>query len=193
MTVQQQEQQANSLHKRRNLWPRLLITGLILLLIGVGTVLWILTSHGAFTSVLPLVIFTVLGVLIALFQWLFPVSSSPLEHPSVHASPPQAQQNTPIVTQMQPIIVHVPATQPLVPLEKAAYRGIVGLPPSTDARTIQQREQVVREVYGRLLQPNITAITLTGIGGVGKSTLAALIYRYTEEQRQTASSPFLAE
>ena len=78
-------------------------------------------------------------------------------------------------------------------LGKTTHRSIIGLPPLTDPRTIQQREQVVREVYGKLVQPDITAITLTGMGGVGKSTLAALIYRYVEELRRTHNSPFLAE
>ena len=76
---------------------------------------------------------------------------------------------------------------------KPAHRGIVGLPPPTNPRTIQQREQAVREVYTKLIQQDITAIALTGIAGVGKSTLAALIYRYVEEQRQTHTSPFQAE
>ena len=35
----------------------------------------------------------------------------------------------------------------------------------------------------KLIQPDITAIALTGIGGVGKSTLAALLYRYVDERR----------
>ncbi len=153
----------------------------------VGIIIWILTSRNAFTAILPLVIFTVLGVLIALFQWLFPVSSGVSEHPSAHQH----------ALQEPPIIVHVPATQPLlepIPLpDKASYRGIVGLPPPTDPRTIQQREHVVREVYTKLIQPDITAIALTGIGGVGKSTLAALLYRYVEEQRRTHTSLFQAE
>ncbi|HKF35274.1 MAG TPA: tetratricopeptide repeat protein, partial [Ktedonobacteraceae bacterium] len=34
---------------------------------------------------------------------------------------------------------------------------------------------------------------LTGIGGIGKSTLAALIYRYAEEQGTSGSGPFTAE
>jgi len=76
---------------------------------------------------------------------------------------------------------------------KPAHRGIIGLPPLTDPRTIQQREQIVREVYSKLTQPDITAIALTGIGGVGKSTLAALIYRYVEKQRQIQADLFLAE
>ncbi len=38
----------------------------------------------------------------------------------------------------------------------------------------------------------MTALVLTGIGGVGKSTLAALVYRYAEEQRQAGHGPFAA-
>jgi len=76
---------------------------------------------------------------------------------------------------------HLPSTStsPTTP----SFRGIIGLPPPTDPKTIEQREKVVKEVYDRLTQPGITAIALTGIGGIGKSTLAALIYRYAEEPR----------
>src|SRR6266700_2824404 len=190
MTTPQQEQRPDFPQKhssKRSSWPRWLIASVILLFTLVGIIIWILTSRNAFTAILPLVIFTVLGVLIALFQWLFPVSSGVSEHPSAHQH----------ALQEPPIIVHVPATQPLlepIPLpDKASYRGIVGLPPPTDPRTIQQREHVVREVYTKLIQPDITAIALTGIGGVGKSTLAALLYRYVEEQRRTHTSLFQAE
>ena len=72
-------------------------------------------------------------------------------------------------------------------------RGIVGFPPLTDPKTIQQRKSVVEDVYGRLTQPDISAIVLTGIGGVGKSTLAALVYRYAQEQHNNGSGPFAAE
>jgi NB-ARC domain len=95
---------------------------------------------------------------------------------------------------MPQIIVHVPTTQPLPPAataaDKAAFRGIVGFPPPTDSRTIQQREKVVKEVYALLTQSDITTIVLTGIGGVGKSTLAALIHRYAEQQRREGKEPF---
>jgi hypothetical protein len=77
--------------------------------------------------------------------------------------------------------------------DKPAPRSIIGFPPPTDPRTIQQREKVVKEVYDKLTQPDIAAIVLTGIGGVGKSTLAALVYKYAEEQHSTTSKHFTAE
>lgn len=201
MSTQQQEQRPDlpQRHRSKRLsWMHWLIASVILLFIIVGIIIWILTSRNAFTAILPIVIFTVLGVLIALFQWLFPISSSTSEHPSAHQHALQVPpQDAPVVHQVQPVVVHVPTTLSLTSPSslagKASYRGIVGLPPPTDPRTIQQREQVVREVYTKLIQQDITDITLTGIGGVGKSTLAALIYRYTEEQRRTDTSPFQAE
>ena len=41
--------------------------------------------------------------------------------------------------------------------------------------------EVVKEIYAKLIQPDMTAVALTGIAGVGKSTLAALVYRFAEE------------
>src|SRR5258708_34445134 len=78
------------------------------------------------------------------------------------------------------------------PLHKHAFRGIRGVPPPTDPRTIQQREKAVRDVYAKLIQPDTTAVVLTGIGGVGKTTLAPLIYRYAEEERPRGRRPLTA-
>lgn len=135
MTTQQQEQRPNlpQKHQRKQpLWVRWIIASAILILITVGTVIWVLSSRGTFTTILPIVIFTVLGVLLALFQWLFPVSISTHEHPIDHSHVPQVlPQNVPVVHQVQPIIVQVSTTQPLTslssPPDKASYRGIVGL------------------------------------------------------------------
>src|SRR5947209_6490351 len=96
------------------------------------------------------------------------------------------------------MIVHVPALDYVHPpetgaLEKAVCRGIRGVPPPTDPRTIQQREKAVREIFARLIEADVTALVLTGIGGVGKSTLAALLYRYAEEQRRAGNGSFKAE
>jgi hypothetical protein len=79
------------------------------------------------------------------------------------------------------------------PTLSSTSRGIAGFPPPTDPKTIQQRKQVVEGIYTQLIQPNISAIVLTGIGGVGKSTLAALVYRHAQEQYSQGSPPFASE
>lgn len=73
------------------------------------------------------------------------------------------------------------------------YQNIEGVPPPTNPRAIQQREGAVRTIYARLLQADTTAVVLTGIGGVGKSTLAALVYRYALERYQVGEGPFPAQ
>jgi hypothetical protein len=60
---------------------RWLIVLVVLALIIVGAILWVEDSQGPWINVLPVVIITVLGVVIALFQWLFPVSSDAQNHP----------------------------------------------------------------------------------------------------------------
>ncbi len=189
--------------ERKQLQERrfIIISIAILLLVG-GTILWILNSQGiiqgSWSSIL-LIIFTVFGIIIGLFQWLYPVSS-PTSQPSQLSQLSQTSQSHPITAEAQPlpqIIVHMPPTAAAPPLtqipEKAPYRGIVGVPPPTDPRTIQQRQKAVQDIYSRLLRSDTTAIALTGIAGVGKSTLAALVYRYTEEQRLAGNDTFTAE
>ncbi len=194
MTTKQQDQRSDLPHtstNKRSHRTRWLIASIALLLVALGASIWILADRSTFTAILPLVIFSVLGVLLALFQWLFPFSSTLSEHIS------EGSQNAPVVHLVPLTIAPVSAGEP--PLGETAlpsqtsYRRIVGFPPLTDPRAIQQREQVVKAVYTQLTQPNITALALTGIGGAGKSTLAALMYRYTEEQRAKHTGPFLSE
>ncbi len=203
-TQQPGHQLDNAQHEQRRkqpLWIRWLIASIIILLIVVGIIIWVVTSQNSLTTILPIVIFTVLGVIIALFQWLFPLSSNASDHPSTSTQPsliPHLSSATPSLSTMPEIHVHVPSanhTHPPQsgPLDKPAYRGIMGVPPPTDPRTIQQRKTVVTDIFGKLIQPDVTTFVLTGLGGVGKSTLAALIYRYAEEQRSAGNGPFAAE
>ena len=88
----------------------------------------------------------------------------------------------------------VPSTIPSPPDSKArTYQNIINLPPPTSPRTIQQREKDVQTIYAQLLQRDTTVVVLTGMGGVGKSTLAALVYRYALEHNQAGESPFAAQ
>jgi len=191
-----ESRQRNQLHKIR--W---IIVIFVLILIAAGTVIWLLTLQGTWITIVPIVIFTVLGVIIALFQWLFPVSSNTSDHSSTIIQSsliPQLSTVTPSLSTKPEIHVHVPLADHTHPpqsglLDKRAYRGIMGVPPPTDPRTIQQRETVVKDTFTKLTKPDITAVVLTGIGGVGKSTLAALVYRYAEEQRRAGNGSFAAE
>src|SRR5437899_8520922 len=72
----------------------------------------------------------------------------------------------------------------------ASYRSIFGTPPPTDPSVIQQRTTLVETITTKLTQPNLNALGLTGIGGVGKSTLAALVHHAVEAQCQQATGPF---
>jgi len=73
-----------------------------------------------------------------------------------------------------------------------AYREIAGLPPPTDQQFIEQRIPLVEAIIARLLQPNLNALVLTGMGGVGKSTLAALLYRHVQSQQERNAGSFAA-
>ncbi len=65
--------------------------------------------------------------------------------------------------------------------------------PLTDARTIQQREQLVQTLYNQLIRLDLSTLVITGLGGTGKSTLAALLYKHAETQRQAGQGPFIAQ
>ena len=77
------------------------------------------------------------------------------------------------------------------PSSSMAYRGIRGVPPLTDKSAIEQRTSLVEAILTKLTQPYLNALILAGIGGVGKSTLASLIYHHVRMQQEAGCSPFL--
>lgn len=72
-------------------------------------------------------------------------------------------------------------------------KSIINLIPPTNPNFFEQREYTVRDVYEKMLQGNATIFVLTGIVGCGKSTLAALVCRYSEQQRSANRGPFTSE
>ncbi len=185
MAQQDQGQQTSKSRKLKRLpLAHWIIFIVVLLLIAAGTFALILYNPDTWSSVLPFAIFAELSIVVALLQWLFPISSHTAEQTTATLSAFPASQ----------IAAHVPSTEPLSqqssPDRKATFRKIAGLPPPTDPRNIQQRETIVKGVYAELISPHTSAVVLTGIAGVGKSTLAALVYRYAEEQRRAGNGSF---
>ena len=131
MATQQQGQQFDNpqRHEQRRgrlLGKRWLIAGIILLLVAAGTIIWIVTDQGSLTTILPIVIFTVLGVVIGLFQWLFPVSSSTSEHHSAILHPSLMGASS--LAEAAQLAVHVPPVDHTHlpqsgPLDRPAYRS----------------------------------------------------------------------
>ncbi|MBV9691983.1 MAG: ATP-binding protein [Ktedonobacteraceae bacterium] len=181
---------------------RLRVIGFIvaLLVLIVGAAYWIMNSLNS-----PLALFTtIFGALATIFTFL-------QLHPIIFAhKSPEPAQPAQAVPATQPIIhinvssspqpVHtsststttIPASSPAVssPADLLTLRTF---PLPTDPRPIQQREAVVKDIYALLVDPNTSAVVLTGLGGIGKSTLAALVLNYAERERHVGRGPFRTE
>ena len=186
MQVQQQIEPIEEVEERARKLSRsyLVITTITIVLFAVGAISGVLSIlgfiHGSFFSILSVVLtsLAVAGILLLRF---YPMSLNSPER-AVISSPHSFDPS---------IMVQVPVTQPLSlskspSIIKNVHRDIRGLPPPTLPTIIHQRGKVVEEIYSRLTQQDVSSIVLTGIGGVGKSTLAALIFRYVEEKFPTS-------
>jgi len=191
-----------SLNKRRSLLRRrvLTLTAFCTLVVCVSIVAIVLNPNAWSTIVTTLV--AVAGSVVALVQWLFPLpshlsydESAYHGQPSIH--PVNGAQPLPVATAQSPVSIAPVSVQTTLPQSVSTNMppslSIEGVPPPTDPRTIQQRDGSVRAVYVKLTQPETTALVLTGIAGVGKSTLAALVHHYSESQRLAGKGPFKAE
>lgn len=194
MGIVQDKQHNNSrvprwLHR----WTTLLhVVALILMLAVITTDLLLLIFHNIkdalwFSDLL--LVLTIIGITFSIAQLLY------LRSLSNGSAAQLAPVNLRFSTEA-PIVSHLPFNEsphvPMLTKEKISYRSIEGTIPPTDSRTVVQREKLVRELYRRLTKADTTAIVLTGMAGVGKSTLAALIYRFVKRQH-LGSSYFTAK
>lgn len=76
---------------------------------------------------------------------------------------------------------------------RSTYRRVMDIPPPPHPKATLLRENVVQEVYTKLIQEDITAIVLTGIAGVGKTTLADQVYHYAKVQSHAGKGPLKGE
>src|SRR5438045_4349646 len=105
MSIQQPEQATKTKERKSLQEKRLIIVIVAILFLVGGAILWILNSQGIIQgswSGILLIIFTVLGIVIGLFQWLFPITASLPQQP-IARSPPSPTPH---------IIVHVPQRTP---------------------------------------------------------------------------------
>src|SRR5260221_9230759 len=152
----------------------------------------ILVAIGSATAALGGILTVYIGIASALKTFLAPSTDKAEQSPGtgIPATPP--------IPAPSPTQTIIPPPQPqtpqrATPQSSIASEFITGSFPPTNPKTIQQRRKLVEEVYSELTKPDMNCIVLTGIGGIGKSTAAALVYKYAEEQRKDDKSPFAAE
>jgi tetratricopeptide (TPR) repeat protein len=191
------------IQKQKSKWPtRMRVIGFILalLVLIVGATVWVLNSLNSLPALFA-TIFGALAVIIAFIQLIpiiFPPKSSEHSLTSRPASTmppiniynviPSSPSATPAVSTSPP-----EHDQPTNASSRSSSLTLRAFPLPTDLRSIQQREEVVKEIYALIIDVGTAAVVLTGIGGIGKSTLAALVLNYAERERQAGRGPFQRE
>jgi len=201
-TSREQKQKRKGFSRRQRLIATVIVALIVALAIATAQVL-----SGA--KIIPDIWATISNAIVGTFGMIFaffaliPLLFASDEPQQVSATATQVPTPLPAVASPQPIIIQLqqpispqplppPIPQPPVP-EKPVSGNITGSFPPTDPKTIQQRRKLVEEVYSELTKPDMNCIVLTGIGGIGKSTAAALVYKYAEEQREGGKGSFTAE
>jgi len=184
---------------QKSKWPtRVRVIGFILalLILIAGATIWVLNSLNS----LPALFATIFGALAAIFAFmqLIPIifhqkSSGPAQsiQPASTVQPINIYNVIPPSQSAPPVVSPAPP-EPDQPTNVPSRSGSLTLrafPLPTDSRSIQQREEVVKEIYALLIDSDTAAVVLTGIGGIGKSTLAALVMNCAERERRIGKGP----
>ena len=181
MSTHRQQQQSDQEKKRTWFSRRNVVIATIVIVALLITTAWILSILNVIPATWATITTAVLTVATAVFTLV-------AAFPSLFGSEKPEQHTTSSSTSQ---VQHIPDSSSSP--DPVAQRGIAGLPPPTNPRTIQPRAKEVQEIYAQLTQDDTTAVVLTGIGGAGKSTLAALVSQHAEKQRIDGKGPFTAE
>jgi hypothetical protein len=213
MARQMQEQEHNDLHRdeRRHplpLWVRWFIVLFVLFIVIACTILWIIQGAQA---IIPVAVFTALGIIIAFSQvlpWLFPdikhehsptsssqsiSGSSHMFSPSPFSQSPPSSAQTPF-----PDISRAPQNLTLSTTQQPgqAAQEISTSKPRIDwgeAPPIEKfygREQELGELKRWIVSDRCRIIAVLGIGGIGKT---ALVARLAEQLRDEFEYVFWRE
>src|SRR5260370_19265523 len=181
MSTHRQQQQSDQEKKRTWFSRRNVVIATIAIVALLITTAWILSILNVIPATWATITTAVLTVATAVFTL---VSAFPS---LLHSETPGQSKTPSSSSQLQGTPDSLSSPDPV------ARRVIAGLPPPTNPRTIQPRAKQVQEIYAQLTQDDTTAVVLTGIGGAGKSTLAALVSQHAEKQRIDGKGPFAAE
>src|SRR5216683_707768 len=182
MSTHRQQQQSDQEKKRTWFSRRNVVIATIVIVALLITTAWILSI----LNVIPATSATIITAVLTVATAVFTLVSA---FPSLLHSETPGQSKTPSSSSQ----LHGTPDSLSSPDPAVVQRGIAGLPPPTNPRTIQPRAKEVQEIYAQLTQDDTTAVVLTGIGGAGKSTLAALVSEHAEKQRIDGKRPFMAE
>jgi tetratricopeptide (TPR) repeat protein len=211
MNAQQAQGQASKWSRR----VRIILFACALLGLVAAAVFWLLNIQPGVFSTLFGASGVIIG-LIALIPIIFPAKTPDPVSPQVTVNTPVHVDNVVppapiniynVLSPSQPApqvqVSSTPATlsaagsQSQAALPAGAYYAnplsLRSLPLPGGAKHIQRREKNVKEIYAQLIEPGVSAVALCGIGGVGKSTLASLVFNYTEQERKAARGPFAGE
>src|SRR5713101_476067 len=159
MSTHRQQQQSDQEKKRTWFSRRNVVIATIVIVALLTTTAWILSILNVISATWAAIITAVLTVAGFVFTL---VSAFPS---LLHAETPGQSKTPSSSSQLQ----HIPDS--LSPPDPAiVQRGIAGLPPPTNPRTIQPRAKEVQEIYAQLSPEHTPADVLTCIGGEGRSS-----------------------
>lgn len=209
MGMQQVQQKSSKWPKR----VRIILFVCALLILITGAVIWVLNSLNS-TPALLTTLFGAVAAIIAFIQLIpiiFPAKTPDPVNPPITVNTPVTVNNVVPVPPINIYNVIPPSPAPSPPQFQAASTptetvsptapassfanpsSLRTLPLAVGAKHIQRREKNVKEVYAQLIDPDVSAVALCGIGGVGKSTLAALVYAYVKQESKAGRGLFRGE
>ncbi|HEX3639753.1 MAG TPA: NB-ARC domain-containing protein, partial [Ktedonobacteraceae bacterium] len=184
------------------LWIRWLIVFFVLLLIAGGTILWIIQGAQA---IIPIIVFTALGTLLAFFQFLpslFPLSKHILVTKPPHSTQlvPNDEQTTSALQQPVDIqrasptvsvTVHTPISTTSItsePFDKKNENQVAGLSLKIDwgeaphTSQFYGRDKEIDQLKQWIIDDRCRMVAVLGAGGIGKTSLAATLVEQIQEK-----------